>query len=303
MVASSGDTAIVQRPFTIKTFLVPLLTRPKVAMFIKYTVYLFLLINFALYIQDDYLAFKFALPPGAPMADILEQFSTSIDMAAWLGLVFLFELETHTLPDDAFKDWVPKAFIAVRLICYLSIGFAAYGFTVETLEYYDVSRVSDMTSACDLAGQGVALQLDVIRYQEITTDNCAGISADTAFYQIESEVSVIGESTLKHSQIMGWIDVDNAYVWIIVVILIEIEVWMQAADRFSSRLLTAARQVKTILYLVLVANGVIWATTGYPLYAWDAFLWIFGFWAIELNLAEWEQDRIKELRASMKAST
>jgi hypothetical protein len=38
-----------------------------------------------------------------------------------------------------------------------------------------------------------------------------------------------------------------------------------------------------------------WFFYGYALYTWDAFLWIFGFWAIELNLAEWEQERLKEL--------
>jgi hypothetical protein len=109
-------------------------------------------------------------------------------------------------------------------------------------------------------------------------------------------VSVIDEHTLGHVQWMGWIDIDNAYVWIIVVFLIEIEVWLQARDRFSSPLIQSVRQVKTFFYLVLIANIFIWGFSGYYLYAWDAFLWIFGFWAIELNLAEWEMDRIHALQ-------
>ena len=56
------------------------------------------------------------------------------------------------------------------------------------------------------------------------------------------------------------------------------------------------RILKTVLYGELIINAVIWGATGYPIYAWDAFLWIFGFWAIELNLAEWEKERIEELR-------
>jgi hypothetical protein len=39
----------------------------------------------------------------------------------------------------------------------------------------------------------------------------------------------------------------------------------------------------------------IWLYYGYYTYTIDAFLWIFGFWAIELNLAEWEQERLEEL--------
>jgi hypothetical protein len=54
---------------------------------------------------------------------------------------------------------------------------------------------------------------------------------------------------------------------------------------------------KTLCYAILIGNGVIWFFTGYYLYTWDAFLWIFGFWAIELNLAEWEQERLEELEA------
>jgi hypothetical protein len=52
----------------------------------------------------------------------------------------------------------------------------------------------------------------------------------------------------------------------------------------------------------LIANGVVWAFGGYGLFAWDAFLWIFGFWAIELNLAEWELDRVQELESGLPDS-
>jgi hypothetical protein len=45
-----------------------------------------------------------------------------------------------------------------------------------------------------------------------------------------------------------------------------------------------------------MGNGIIWLFGSYYLYTWDAFLWIFGFWAIELNLAEWEIERVHELR-------
>jgi hypothetical protein len=37
------------------------------------------------------------------------------------------------------------------------------------------------------------------------------------------------------------------------------------------------------------------------MYAWDAILWIFGFWMIELNLLEWEQGRVRELAAATQS--
>jgi hypothetical protein len=290
------------RGFTVKSFLVPLLMRPRIAKIIKYTVYFSLIVNFGFYFNDDYLAFHAALPENAPLADIMQQFTTSIDMAAWIGLVFLFELETYALSDEAFEGWVTKALHAGRLVCYISIAYAAYGYTAESLENFDVSSVDEITDICQLADQGTSLQMDVIAYVEITSDNCAELSNDSEFYRISDEVSIIDASTLPHVQWMGWIDIDNAYVWIIVVLLIELEVWLQATDRFASRALRVVRQTKSIFYLVLIGNGVVWALTGYVLYVWDAFLWIFGFWAIELNLAEWEQDRVRELGAAQTAS-
>lgn len=284
--------------FTIKSLLIPLLTRPRVAQVIKWAVYLALIVNFGIYFYDDWMAHKSALASDAPWSDVLKQFSTSIDVAAWLGLVFLFELETYALPDEAFKAWVTKSMRAVRIVCYVSIAYAAYGYTAATLDNYDVRAVTGITNLCQLADQGTALQLDTIAYAQITSENCASISAGPPFYRISGDVSVIDGPTLAHVQRLGWVDVVNAFVWLIVVFLIEVEVRMHSTDRFGSRSLKSVRQLMAVFYVELIINAVVWGVTGYPMYAWDAFLWIFGFWAIELNLAEWEQERAQELAAA-----
>jgi hypothetical protein len=301
---SESSTTITTRGhlFTIKSFLIPLLTRPRVAQAIKYTVYFSLLVNFFLYLEDDYLGMLSTLTPDAPLMDYLTRFSTSIDMAAWLGLILLFELETYAIPDEAFSRWTSVILRALRAVCYVSIISAAYGYTVESLENYEFVPAEGISNACDVAGQNLWLQLDVVDYVEITTENCAAVSADNSFYQIEGETALLGASQLQHVQWIGLLDISNAFFWLFVVALIEIEVWLQTKDRFSSRLLPVVRMSKTLFYLVLIANGVIWAATGYLLFAWDSFLWIFGFWAIELNLAEWERDRLQELSAEHKVT-
>ncbi|MBT8080345.1 MAG: hypothetical protein KJO31_17325 [Gammaproteobacteria bacterium] len=288
--------------FTIKSMLVPLLRRPRIAQAIKWIVYGSLVINFGIYLFDDWTAFNSSLPADAPLADVLERFTTSVDMLAWLGLVFLFELETYVLPDEAFKPWVIRAFLIARVVCYVSIFFAAYGYTAETLENYDIVEVPGVSSLCQLADQGRYVQVDSIEYVEISAQNCASIASGSRFFQIANEVSVIDAPTLAHVQWIGWVDVVNAVVWLIVVALIEIEVWLQTRDQFSSTLMQSIRQIKTLGYLVLSIDAVVWLVTGYPMYAWDSFLWIFGFWAIELNLAEWELDRVAQLRAAASAS-
>ena len=231
---------------------------------------------------------------------VIEQFSTSIDMAAWLGLVFLFELETYALPDEAFKRGVTKTIHTARIICYLGIVYAAYGYTALTLDNYKVTELADLTEICQIADQGTALQLDVVAYTQITSENCGNISAGAPFYKISDDTSIIDGPTLDHVQKLGWVDVVNAFVWLIVVLLIEIEVRMHASDRFDSPALKLIRHSNTAFYGVLIVTAIIWLMTGYPVYVWDAFLWIFGFWAIELNLAEWQEEREGELVAAMQ---
>ncbi len=281
--------------FTIKSLLVPLLTRPRVAQVVKWTVYLALIVNFGLYAYDDWMVYRSVLAPGAPWPDIFEQFATTIDMAAWLGLVLLFELETYSLPDEAFKSWVTTTLLIFRIVCYFGITYAAYGYTVNTLDYYDYVEVDGVTELCQIADEGRSLQLDAITYLPITNETCATTSTSEPYYRKVGELSVIDVPVLDHVQKLGWVDVANAFVWLIVVFLIEIEIRMQAADRFGSRALKPIRMLKTIFYGGLIINAIIWGVTGYPIYAWDAFLWIFGFWAIELNLAEWERERTQEL--------
>ncbi|MFT4825812.1 MAG: hypothetical protein ACJAUG_001162 [Halioglobus sp.] len=288
-------TAAVPAPLTIKRLLIPLLSHPKATQLIKNLVYLCLLINFGLYVLDDYTAWKAALPPGSPLPEAIKMFSTSIDMSAWIGLILVFELETYLLSDESFTASVNRLFLASKVLCYVLICYAAYGYTSFAIENYESTRLEGVSSPCQYADQGTWLQLDVNEYVEISSINCAALSEDIVFYRVGKDLNIISESSLTHVQWMGWIDITNAFIWLLVVILIEIEVRLQGQDRFSGRRLGVVRQLKSLCYLALIGNGVVWSVTGYYVYAWDAFLWIFGFWAIELNLAEWEQDRLEEL--------
>ncbi len=274
--------------------------RPRITQYIKWIVYLSLIVNFGIYIYDDWIAYISAMASDALWFKVVEQFSTSIDMAAWLGLVFLFELETYALPDKAFKKGVKKGIHAVRIICYLFIIYAAYGYTALALDNHTVTELVDLTELCQIADQGTALQLDVVRYAQITSENCGSIPVDKPFYQIADDISVIDGPALDHVQKLGWVDVVNAVVWLIVVLLIEIEVRMQWGDRFDNSTLKFVRYANTAFYGVLIFNAIIWLVTGYPVYVWDAFLWIFGFWAIELNLAEWQVERESEFIAAVR---
>lgn len=286
----------MQQSFSLKNLLLPLLLRPRVAMFVKWSVYSILVFNFVLYVIDDIGAYRSSLAPDASLSDVLETFSTSIDTIAWLGLVFLLELETYLLSDQVLESWLGKFLTILRYMCFASIAYGGYGYTAEALDNYKVAPRTDISELCDIADTGASLQTDSIDYSLITSDNCSELSAGLPFYKIDTKVSIIDEPTLEKIQKIEWVNVVNAFMWLLVVFLIEVEIRLQWNDRFDSKWLVLAQQVKTLSYGVLWVCSLIWLFKGYMLYGLDGIVWIAGFWAIELNLAEWEKTRKEELR-------
>ena len=287
--------SVNSRFISIKQVLLPLLAHPRVAFLLKWFVYVWLCINFLQYVLDDILAYNSSLAADASLADIILTFRTTIDTAAWLVLIVVFELETYALPDAAFTRWLDRIFIAIKGLCYTCIAYAAYGYFADTLELYDLIALGHIDDLCSLAGQGLFLQLDAADYSEISLASCSALHAGSEFFQIRGQTSIVSASELGSIRTMGWLDFGNAIVWIVVVILIDVEVHLQNTDQFDSKRLAYARLFKMLGYGFLIGACLMWFFYGYALYTWDAFLWIFGFWAIELNLAEWEQERVKEL--------
>jgi hypothetical protein len=211
-------------------------------------------------------------------------------------------LETHALPDAAFTRWLDRVFTAIKGLCYACIAYAAYGYFADTLDLYDLIPLGHIDDLCSVAGQGLFLQLDAADYSEISLASCAALNAGSEFFQIRGQTSIVSANELDSIRTMGWLDFSNAIVWIVVVILIDVEVHLQNADKFGSKRLSYARLFKMLGYGFLIGACLMWFFYGYALYTWDAFLWIFGFWAIELNLAEWEQERLKELSVESSSS-
>jgi hypothetical protein len=294
--------SVNSRFISIKQVLLPVLAHPRVAFSLKWFVYGWLFINFLQYVQDDILAYNSSLAADASLADIILTFRTTIDTAAWLVLIVVFELETHALPDAAFTRWLDRVFTAIKGLCYTCIAYAAYGYFADTLDLYDLIPLGHIDDLCSVAGQGLFLQLDAADYSEISLAGCSALNAGSEFFQIRGQTSIVSANELDSIRTMGWLDFGNAIIWIVVVILIDVEVHLQNADKFGSKRLLYARLFKMLGYGFLIGACLMWFFYGYALYTWDAFLWIFGFWAIELNLAEWEQERLEELSVETSSS-
>ena len=78
-----------------------------------------------------------------------------------------------------------------------------------------------------------------------------------------------------------WLDAANAWLWVAVVILLEVEVRFPSAVARRQRLFWA---LTGIFYAALGVLALVWAGRGDWLDAWDAALWLTAFFAIELNV-------------------
>ena len=57
--------------------------------------------------------------------------------------------------------------------------------------------------------------------------------------------------------------------------------------RLSPRIMEATKYLKFVLYAILFVCAVYWGFEGDFVDFWDAFLWLFAFIFIELNVFEW----------------
>ena len=87
----------------------------------KYLVYAALVANAALFFKDDWEAASHVFRDGLPFAQIIEGFAPSIDTAAWVILLLLFELETCQLSDKMLKRPIGLVIRGLRALCYLSL--------------------------------------------------------------------------------------------------------------------------------------------------------------------------------------
>jgi hypothetical protein len=255
---------------------------------IKWTVYTLLLLNGAFYLFEEIQMASHTLRHGATFFEWTEAFATTIDNLAWYGLLFMFELETYTLEDDAFeRRWVAWALHGVRLVCYVMLLHTVVARYTSLDDALHAPPRPDVTQLCQVADEGLSWGYN-FAYENITAANCGEFSTDTQYYMLDPMV-ISDREGLAMERRQTAVDLSDALVWLFVIWAIELAVWLQNRD-ITGGLLMAASHAARIFYAVLFGHAAWWIYTGHYVYAWDQTLWILGFWAIERNLSEWRED-------------
>lgn len=255
---------------------------------LKALVYALLFLNFLQYVANDIEIATHTWHAGWSLSDWGRVFATTLDEAAWFLLLFLLELETYLLSDEAFTRGRVLLMHGLRLLCYLVIGHTVFAFA-DTL--HDLGRAVEHSGVtlCSLAEQGLSFARN-LEYRELDVSNCGQLSADHTFYQFAQGQAVTDRAGMRVEWELAWIDLVEVVTWLLIMLMIELMVRLQDRRVTTGAVLGFARALTACLYTVLWAAAAYWAWRGHWMFAWDEALWILGFMAIGMNLSEWRDE-------------
>lgn len=262
----------------------------------KYTVYALLAINVFVFFREEWLAANVQFVGGVPLADTIEAFAATIDTAAWVILLLMFELETYVLEDRHYNPVVTRTLQGVRILCYTFIVYAFYGYVVN-LAFINQAVPAAIADLCSVVSDGWSYAVTLDEYTQITAANCATISEARAFMQLPGILAVVDAAGLTDIRYLAWVDVINSAVWLLVVLVLEVDVRLQERGYFEGWALHTSNVIKFFLYTALLLAAIYWGIKGDFVDFWDAFLWLVAFAFIELNVVEWREE-VKQAAAS-----
>lgn len=268
-------------------------TQLRIFQFSKYALYAFLTLNVYLFFVDEYAAAQVQFSAGVSLGQLREAYAATMDTAAWVVLLLMFELETYVLDDHHFTKPVVLTLQSFRIASYAIIVWAFAGY-IDNLNFFDgIAPLAEVSNLCALAGEwSYAPTLD--EFTVITASNCNSLSSASSFLQLQGLRVVVDSQDLASIRALAWVDVINAAVWLLVVLVLEIDVRLQEKHLFTGATVKISYAIKWVLYSVLVLALIFWAFRGDFVDVWDALLWLVAFFFIELNVVEWR----KETRAA-----
>ena len=262
--------------------------------YFKYSVYILLTFNFYFFFTEDVAAFSIRFPDGISLSQIINAYATSIDTVAWLILVWILELETYILEDHQITPVMEYISLTIRAICYGFIIYAFFGYCSTLLFYYDTNLLQE-TGLCSLTNGDWTYSQMIGEYTPISAENCSFLSTSNEFLRFGSTSAIVDISGAKDIIRLGWVDVINSGVWILVVFIIELNIKLQEKNIQQNLSLKLSKFNQNFLYPILFINAFYWGLEGDFVDFWDAFLWLVAFIFIELNIIQWRDENTEQI--------
>ena len=257
----------------------------------KYSIYILILFNVIFFMFEDFSASSHTYRNGISLAEIGNAFSASVDSVAWYALLIVFELETYALEDEQLSSKRKLLFNAIAATCYFFIVVAFLGYVEKAYMIYAFEAVP-ITDLCAIVSADVSLVLGLDDYVPLTAENC-GSTVGQLYYQANN-LMYADAAMFDEVKKVVLIDVVNAFTWLVVVVVLQIEVFLQLRGHLSSYMYKLNSFIKIIAYFILLLACLYWGYMGDGIGFWDAILWLLAFIFIELNIFQWRQEEEEE---------
>lgn len=256
----------------------------------KYATYAFLTLNIFLFFQEEWGALQHRFTAGIAPSEIIEGFASTIDTAAWVVLLLMFELETYVLDDRNMTRAVARTLQTARVFCYAVITYAFVGYLTKLGFLQQASLLAQPGGLCALAAESWSYAVDLDEYVVLTADNCGALSRGDRLVRFMGLDAVVDAAGYVDILRLAWVDVINSGTWLAVVAALEAEVQLQKRERLSAAAYRGFNLLKAACYAVLFCAAVYWGVKGDFVDFWDAFLWLVAFFFIERNVVEWRAE-------------
>lgn len=225
---------------------------------------------------------------GTPtLSQIILAYTDPIDTAAWFVLLLTLELETCIIDDEKLRGPLYWGMNAINTVCYVIIVYSFWGY-LGTLLDVPMTFTAFAGDACAAVGGDAQLLLALDEYTPLTPENCTQI-VGPAYFSAPLNMYA-NQEALNATNLLAWVDVINSATWIIVVGVIQLEVYLQSSKLYGTRFFTIYKSSKIGLYVVLFGACLIWWSESSWLDGWDATLWLVAFFFIELNIFTWQEE-------------
>lgn len=258
----------------------------------KYTVYALLTYDGLLFFYGDLAASAQTFGTTVDWRNAIEAYSAAVDTTAWIALLLLFELETAIIPDHLLKGWLKWLIKSLSAIAYFFIIYSFYGYIFKYGVLTDLLPFN-IDDICSLLGTGYTWVVTLDEYQPFDQVACAAMNGQPLF-QIAGTEIVGTQAAITEAQRLAMVDVGNAADWLLIVALLEIEVFLQSRGKLTSTIIVVFRYFKILLYGLLFFFAAYWGVKSSFLDFWDAFLWLVAFIFIELNIFHWHAETEEE---------
>ena len=264
---------------------------------LKWIIYTLLILNFGYYLFDDWRAAQSTLLPGATLLEITSAYATTFDELGWFFIIFLLEIETYWIEDDASLGPLYWLMQVVRVLCYVVVSHTLYAFIVTVIDLGNATILADVGSLCTLVGEDLYFVQNLL-YELVEAGNCATLSAGGDIYRFVGEPVVSDPPGYRMAVSHAWVDVIEIAGWLSISLLLTFVMVLQNKGVFASRWIRTAERLQHVVYVIIAGTAFYWSFYGYYVYTWDILLWIGGFAVIDANLAEWRHDLQDESEAA-----